>query len=149
MALIAGFAAALERLHALRFRGGSRPGVRNRLLAALLEVPGLQLTGPDPRLDPCLRLANHISLMVHSSDGRPLPGRAMVRALARLDVAISSGSACSSSRSAPSPVLEALGFAPRDCGSGIRLSLGDWHTDADLQDVPEALRRAMTAVAAA
>ena len=151
VALIAGFAAALERLHALRFRGEPDPvqGVRNRLLAALLEVPGLQLTGPDPRLDPGLRLANHISLIVHSSDGRPLPGRAMVRALARLDVAISSGSACSSSRSAASPVLEALGFAARDCGSGIRLSLGDWHTDADLQDVPEALRRAMTAVAAA
>ena len=42
-----------------------------------------------------------------------------------------------------------MGFGAEDCASGIRLSLGDWHSDADLQDVPEALRRAITAVAAA
>jgi len=151
VALIAGFAAALERLHALRFRGEAdpMPELRDRLLSALLQEPGLQLTGPDPRLDPEQRLANHISLIVRAADGRPLPGRAIVRALARSGFAISSGSACSSSRSAGSPVLKAMGFGAEDCASGIRLSLGDWHSDADLQDVPEALRRAITAVAAA
>ena len=50
VALIAGFAAALERLHALRFRGDAdpMPGLRDRLLSALLQEPGLELTGPDP-----------------------------------------------------------------------------------------------------
>ena len=151
VALIAGFAAALERLHALRFRGDAdpMPGLRDRLLSALLQEPGLELTGPDPRLDPEQRLANHISLIVRAADGRPLPGRAIVRAMARSGFAISSGSACSSSRSAGSLVLKAMGFGLKDCASGIRLSLGDWHSDADLQDVPEALRRAITAVTAA
>ncbi len=151
VALIAGFAAALERLHAQRFRGDGdhMPVLRNRLLSALLQQPGLQLTGPDPRLDSEQRLANHISLIVRTQDGRPLSSRAVVRALARTGYAISSGSACSSRRSAGSSVLEAMGFTAPDSASGIRLSLGDWHTDTVLQDVPEALRRAITAVAAA
>ena len=150
VALIAGFAKALELLQARRFKDGQdpMPSLRDRLLSAVLQVPGLQLTGPDPRAHPKLRLANHLSLLVRAADGRPLSGRAVVRELSRSGYAISSGSACSSSRAAGSPVLEAMGIDSHCSASGIRLSLGCWHTESDLQDIPEALRLAIASVAA-
>jgi cysteine desulfurase len=68
------------------------------------------------------------------SQGRPLPGRDLVRALARRGWAVSSGSACRSVSSAgTSPMLEAMGFDPAAAGSGLRISLGSWHTPADLE----------------
>jgi cysteine desulfurase len=63
-------------------------------------------------------------------------------------VAVSSGSACSSSGSAASPVLLAMGFSPEQAASGLRLSLGPWLEPAELALVPAALERARQALAA-
>jgi cysteine desulfurase len=148
--LIAGFAKALELLNIQRFQGTEDPLIERRdaLLTGLLQLPGVELTGPDPRQDPAQRLANHISLLVASPQGVPLSGRSVVRAMSRLGYGISSGSACSSSKAAGSPILEAMGIAPERSSSGLRLSLGSWHRDADLAPVPIALREAIAAVMA-
>jgi cysteine desulfurase len=148
--LIAGFAKALELLNIQRFQGTKDPLIERRdaLLTGLLQLPGVELTGPDPRQDPEQRLANHISLLVASPQGVPLSGRSVVRAMSRLGYGISSGSACSSSKAAGSPILEAMGIAPERSSSGLRLSLGSWHRDADLAPVPIALREAIAAVMA-
>ena len=148
--LIAGFAKALELLNIQRFQGTEDPLIarRDALLTGLLQLPGVELTGPDPRQDPAQRLANHISLLVASPQGVPLSGRSVVRAMSRLGYGISSGSACSSSKAAGSPILEAMGIAPERSSSGLRLSLGSWHRDADLAPVPIALREAIAAVMA-
>ena len=68
--------------------------------------------------------------------------------MSRLGYGISSGSACSSSKDAGSPILEAMGMTPERSLSGLRLSLGSWHRDADLAPVPIALREAISAVMA-
>lgn len=115
---------------------------RDRLLVELLDLSGLRLSGPDPRLEPLRRLPHHISVLVSGSDGRPLSGRALVREMWQEGFAISSGSACSSSGSAASPVLQALGYTREEAGSGLRISLGPWLGPEDLHGVASALDRA-------
>ena len=147
--LAAGFVQALEeaceRLHSL---GGLDPlaALRDPLLARLLELPGVSLSGPAPE-DREGRLPHHISLVVTSATGVPLPGRELVRGLWRQGLAVSSGSACSAiaspaSRGGGSAVLRALGYPESHCTSGLRISLGPWLCPADLERVPGALEQA-------
>ena len=150
VALLAGFEAALrlcqERLEA---HGGQDPLVllRDALLTRLLELEGLELTGPDPR-DPSqpARLPHHLSLVVRQPGGDWLQGRRLVQALWREGFACSSGSACSSGRSAASTVLLAMGYSEAAASSGLRLSLGPWHTPELLDQLPPALERARAAL---
>ncbi|MFO8236738.1 MAG: aminotransferase class V-fold PLP-dependent enzyme [Prochlorococcaceae cyanobacterium] len=150
--LAAGLARALELAEArLRDHGGSDPlaALRDGALEALLTLPGLRLSGPDPRLTPAARLPHHLSLLVSTPDGVPLSGRQLVRALWQEGYALSSGSACSSSGSAASPVLLALGYGETEAASGLRLGFGPWLTGADLEALPAALQRARQRLAAA
>lgn len=163
--LIAGFATALRLCQRrLEAHGGLDPvaGLRDGLWAALQALPGVELLGPDPA-DRQRRLPHHLSLLVRDRQGRPLAGRALVRALARRGVACGSGSACSarpSSPAEPSPsgappapagssrVLLAMGYGPAEAGAGLRLSLGPWLTAAELARVPDTLARAIAEVGA-
>jgi cysteine desulfurase len=141
--LAAGMARALELGGArLDGQGGDDPlrPLRDALLGDLLALPGIRLTGADPTVKG-LRLPHHISLLVSDGSGRPVDGRELVRHLWQEGIAISSGSACSSSRGG-STVLQALGYSPAEAASSIRISLGPWIEPADLQRVPLALERA-------
>lgn len=150
--LVAGFAAALElALGRLREHGGQDPlaAWRDGLLDVLVRQPGLELTGVDPRQASHQRLPHHLSLLARGSDGAPLPGRGLVRALWRHGLAASSGSACSSGAKAAgaaaagaSPVLQAMGYSPAAAAAGLRLSLGPWLEASSLQRVPAALAAA-------
>lgn len=149
--LAIGFAAALAEAQARLQRHGGRDPIadlRDGLLDTLRTLPGLRLSGPQPH--PAARLPHHLSLLVSTAAGRPLAGRALVRALWRQGYAVSSGSACSSFKGgAASPILLAMGYEPAEAASGLRLSLGPWHRAADLEGLPEALERARQQVAAA
>jgi cysteine desulfurase len=152
VALAAGLAAALELAAArLQAHGGSDPLARQRdaVLARLLPVPGLRLSGPDPLRAPSARLPHHLSLLVSSPAGAPLPGRQLVRELWRQGYAVSSGSACSSAGSPASAVLRAMGYGETEAASGLRLSFGPWLAQADLEGLPGALERARRRLAAA
>lgn len=139
--LAAGMAAALGLVH--QRRAGGIAAVRDALLSALLALPGVELTGA---LVGPERLPHHISLLLRSATGRPLSGRAVVRALARRGIASSSGSACSSQADPASPVLRALGYGSEEAQAGLRLSLGAWHRTADLIAVPRELAEVITAL---
>jgi cysteine desulfurase len=149
--LAVGFAAALAAAQErLQQHGGLDPlaELRDGLLENLRALPGLRLSGPQP--DSAARLPHHLSLLVSTAAGRPLAGRALVRALWRQGYAVSSGSACSSFKGgAASPILLAMGYEPAEAASGLRLSLGPWHRAADLEALPQALERARQEVAAA
>lgn len=113
---------------------GSTPFIqqqRDALLASLLKRPGVSAIGPDASQ----RLPHHISLLVTTADGVPIPGRELVRRLAAAGVSCSSGSACSSGASSDSPVLSAMQVLPSLRRSGIRLTLGPWLTSDDLKEV--------------
>jgi len=142
VALIAGMAEAMRRLpHFNPAHQTVPPGdalvrsQRDRLLESLLQMDGVHLLGPDIQS----RLPHHISLLIGDRSDNPLSARAVVRALARDGVACSSGSACHAGRTEDSPVLAAMGLTPAWRRSGLRLTLGEWLSDADLVVVPERL----------
>lgn len=154
--LAIGFAAALAAAQArLQRHGGRDPlaDLRDGLLETLKPLPGLRLSGPQPH--PAARLPHHLSLLVSTAAGRPLAGRALVRALWRQGYAVSSGSACSAAKGGAtkggtaSPILLAMGYGADEAASGLRLSLGPWHRAIDLEALPQALERARQEVAAA
>jgi cysteine desulfurase len=143
--LAAGMAAALDLTRSRLGEAASGlqdpvAALRDRLLAELERLPGLERTGPSAGAE---RLPHHISMLLRTASGRPLPARAVVRELARQGIAVSSGSACSSRGSAASPVLLALGFDEAEAAAGLRLSLGSWHRWEALSRVPAALELAM------
>ncbi|MEY4431866.1 MAG: Cysteine desulfurase [Cyanobacteriota bacterium] len=130
----------------LQTNGGRDPmrPLRDALLEPLLRIPGLELTGVDPRQGAAdARLPHHISLLARDSQGTPLSGRRLVQQLWREGFAASSGSACSSGQQRPSPVLLAMGYSPTEAQAGLRLSLGPWHGNALLDQLPSALERAL------
>ncbi len=119
VAAIAGFAAALAEAEAQREAEMARLGrLRDFLQAGVLEIaPEAAILGGE-----AARVANTLAFA--------LPGLAAETLVAAFDVegvALSSGSACSSGKVAPSHVLAAMGVAPAVAGSALRLSLG-WGT---------------------
>jgi cysteine desulfurase len=119
VAAIAGFAAALSEAEAQRETEAPRLArIRDFLQAGVLEIaPEAAIFG-----DGAARIANTLAFA--------LPGLAAETLVAAFDVegvALSSGSACSSGKVAPSHVLAAMGVAPELAGSALRVSLG-WDT---------------------
>lgn len=142
-----GFATALDLARQrLEQHGGESPlaQLRDQLWSRLAALAGVRLSGADPA-DRDGRLPHHLSLLVADVHGRPLNGRALVRALARRGWAVSSGSACSQAGkggTSPSPVLQALGYDAAEACSGLRLSLGPWLSAPSLEAFPAALQEA-------
>jgi len=151
VALVAGLARALDLCHGRLLAHGGRDPIaelRDGLLDRLLALTGVQLTGPDPRnAQTAGRLPHHISLVMATPGGKPISGRRLVQTIWQQGYAVSSGSACSSGRGAnpwglaPSPILQAMGYADPVAASGLRISLGPWLTADDLEGVPGAVER--------
>jgi cysteine desulfurase len=96
--------------------------MRNRLLAALEQnLDGVRLNGPTPEH----RLPHNLHVSFADVDGEDL-------LMALGDLAVSTGSACSSGSQAPSHVLEAIGATGPRAGASIRFGLGRTTTDADI-----------------
>ncbi len=100
--------------------------LRDRLLA------GLQVRIPDMRVNGSLRhrLPNNLNVSFPAIESEAL-------AMSMDDVAVSSGSACSSAKAAPSHVLKALGLDDELANSSIRFGLGRWTTAEEVDYVIE------------
>ena len=102
--------------------GGRLARLRDRLLAALQrELDGVRLNGPASDG----RLPHNLHVSFDDVDGEDL-------LLALGDLAVSTGSACSSGSQAPSHVLQAIGATGPRAGASIRFGLGRDTTDADI-----------------
>jgi cysteine desulfurase len=142
--LAAGLVAALALRHQQQpALAASMASLRDQLRHRLSQVPGLEFTGADRE-----RLPHHLSLVLQTPGGRPLAGRSAVRALGSRGVAVSSGSACSSGLGTPSATLLALGYSPEQALAGLRLSLGPWITEKDLEPLPGLLESVLIELAA-
>ena len=138
-------------------------GLRDRLEAGVLELPGTGLNGaylpltpgaPGPAFgtwdstNPVPRVANTTNIWFDN-----LEGEALVIALDLKGVAVSGGSACHSGATEPSHVLMAMGLDKTRARASLRLSLLKTATEADvdyvLKVVPEAVEhlRAISPVA--
>jgi len=106
--------------------------LRDRLLEGLRAgLDGIRVNGSLER-----RLPHNLHV---SFDG--IEGEALLMALG--DIAVSTGSACSSGSGAPSHVLQGIGAVADRAGASIRFGLGRWTTDADID---AALERVVTVV---
>jgi cysteine desulfurase len=81
------------------------------------------------------RIPNTSNITFHDTDGEGI-----VIALDLSGVAVSTGSACSSGRVEPSPVLLAMGLSPEDARSTVRFSLSRFTTAEEIDRVTELLR---------
>ncbi len=106
--------------------------LRNRLYQQLLErVPDLVLNGP-PLDPPHLRLPGNLNCAFPGVDGEAL----MLNAR---QVAVSSGSACTSANPEPSHVLRALGLDDDLVRASLRFGLGRFNTEADIDRAADLL----------
>ena len=111
--------------------------LRDRLFDRLVELPEVFPTG-----DRLHRLCHHVSIGLRSRDGRPVPsGRDLVRQLDRAGIATSAGSACSSGKIGPSPILQAMGYSDTEAITGLRFSLGRSTTPEDIDWTALAVRQ--------
>ena len=99
---------------------------RDRLWSGLHAIDGIQLNG-----HPTQRLAGNLNISVDGVDGQ-----ALLLGL-QPHLAVSSGSACSSAEIAPSHVLTALGHSDALAYASIRLGLGRFTTDEDVDRAVE------------
>ncbi len=105
--------------------------LRERLWRGLSALPGVLLNG-----HPSRRVPGILSVTFDSVEGESLlyalPG-----------FAVSSGSACATTSGEPSYVLRALGRSDRLAQSTLRLSLGRFNTEADVDRAIEAINGAV------
>ncbi len=95
--------------------------LRDRLQDGLAPLPGVTFNGASAP-----RLPGHLHFSVGGVQGETL-----LQALAA-SLAISGGSACHSATMTPSHVLTAMGLPPALAQASVRLSLGRFSTDADV-----------------
>ena len=117
-----------------------RDGFVTRLMA---DLPGVEIVGASQP-----RLWNTVAALLPEVDCR----QRWVVKLDKLGFAVSTGSACSSGKETPSPVLLAMGFTPDQAGRVLRFSSG-WETeekdwDSLLSAIKEAARELRALVAA-
>jgi len=104
--------------------------LRDGLIRGLLErIKGIHLNG-----HPTERLPGNVNVRIDSVEAETL--------LLNLDlegIAVSTGSACSSGDLEPSHVLLAMGCSPEEALSALRLSLGRWTTQEEIDRLLEVL----------
>ena len=103
-------------------------GLKTRLLEGIRSrLSGVALNGHER-----LRVAGNLNLAFEGVDAE-----ALIKALPRL--AISSGSACTSTAVEPSYVLQALGLPAERARASIRIGIGRFNTEADIDRALEDL----------
>ena len=129
-ALVTGFGVACDL--ALTKQGEDHARMKKltaRLLSALREAY------------PTVRLFGHSTKRAVGSLNVGFPGIAAEEVIRNVskDIAVSSGSACSSAKVEPSRVLLALGLEPEVAATGFRISLGRFTTEEDISAAVAAL----------
>lgn len=134
---IAGFAAAARAATAGRDTEASHMQLlRDRLERGLRQSEGLTLFAEE-----VARLPN---TTLFTAPG--LKAETAVIGFDLANVAVSSGSACSSGKVQPSHVLQAMGFADKTAQGAVRLSLGWSTSEADIDCCLEAWRKLSSAL---
>jgi cysteine desulfurase len=107
---------------------------RDRLQSLLLDkIPGLVING-----DTTSRLAGNLHISIPD-----IPNSAVI-ARVRSQLAISTGSACSSGVEAPSHVLQALNLPSEVIEGALRIGLGKFTTDEEIDRAAEILSTAVS-----
>lgn len=104
--------------------------MRDRMIDGLLErIPDIRVNG-----DRGKRLPNNVNVSI-----RYIEGEALLLSLDLVGIAASSGSACTSGSLDPSHVLLGIGLPHEIAHGSLRLTLGDFNTEEDVEYVMEKL----------
>ena len=95
--------------------------LRDRLWQGIADLPGVKRNGCAAQSSP-----GHLNVCFCGVDGETL-------LLSLRELAVSSGSACTSASMEPSYVLKAMGLSDADAHSSIRFSLGRFTSEADVE----------------
>jgi cysteine desulfurase len=95
--------------------------LRQKLWQGVSSLPGVRLNG-----HPSQRVCSHLNITFAGLDGEML-------LLSLRELALSSGSACTSASMSPSYVLKAIGLDDAQALASLRLSLGRYTTAADVE----------------
>ena len=109
--------------------------LRDRLWHTLATLPGIHLNGHLTQ-----RLANNINISVEDVEGQAL--LLGLRSIA----AISSGAACSSTKTEPSHVLKALGHSDELAYASLRFGIGRFNTMAEIDQVAQSCQETILAL---
>tara|TARA_Y100000589_G_scaffold295795_1_gene302478 strand:+ start:39 stop:1211 length:1173 start_codon:yes stop_codon:yes gene_type:complete len=123
--LISGIYQALDNINGqifflnnkIEFKNEKIKILNNFIFDKLISNNHIQITGSINQ-----RLPNHISFIVFNKKFIPIEAYKIINFMSDKEIAISSGSACSSSMNKPSSVLKRLGFDKDKIYSNIRLS---------------------------
>lgn len=95
--------------------------LRDQLWQGIADLPGLKRNGSDEAMSPI-----HLNVCFAGLEGESL-------LLSLREIAVSSGSACTSASMEPSYVLKAMGMSDADAHSSVRISLGRFTTAAEVE----------------
>ena len=127
---IVGFAAACEICRKEMGEEGKRlEKMRDRLIKGVLKIKDSHLNG-----HPTQRLSNNANFWFSFIEGESL-----VIQLDLAGIAVSTGSACSSIKLEPSYVLLAIGLKPQEAHGSLRVSLGRWTTEKEIDYLSKVL----------
>jgi cysteine desulfurase len=134
---VVGLAKALELCIAeLPVETARQAGLRDRLYQGLCaSVSGISLNGPALDADH-LRLAGNLNCCFGDVEGEALM-------MSMRDLAVSSGSACSSADPTPSHVLQALGLNADQTRASLRFGLGRFNTSEEIDYAIETVANAV------
>lgn len=123
---IAGFGEAIRlAVEAMPEEADRLRRLRDRMIAGLTRIDGAHLNG-----HPLERLPGNVNVSFAGADSESI-----LMALDFRGVAASSGSACTSGSLEPSHVLSAIGLAPAIAAGTVRLTLGRWNSEAEVDAV--------------
>ncbi len=104
--------------------------LRDRLIKEIpARIPEVRLNG-----HPQLRLPNNVNFSI-----KYIEGESILLSLDMLGIACSTGSACTSSSLEPSHVLLAIGLDHATAHGSLRITMGRWTTEADIDYLLEKL----------
>jgi cysteine desulfurase len=103
--------------------------LRDRLLAGLQSIPEVRVNGSLTQ-----RVPHNLNISFQYVEGESL-------LMGMKDIAVSSGSACTSASLEPSYVLRALGLSDEVAHSSIRFSVGRFTTEADIDSAITQVRQ--------
>jgi len=123
LAAIVGFAKASETCaKGMKKESERLEKLRNILIKGVLKIKESYLNGHPER-----RLPNIINFRFSF-----IEGESMAIQLDLKGVAVSTGSACSSIKLEPSPILLAIGLSPQEAHGSLRISIGRWTTKEEI-----------------
>jgi len=132
---IVGLGAAIENVIKQKGKVKKTLKLRDRLIKEIIKkIPEVLLNGSLSE-----RLPNNINFSFKGAEGE-----AIVIALDQEGIAVSTGSACSSKSLEPSNVLMSLGLSEQEAHTSLRISLGRYTTESEINKFLKVLTKTIT-----